>query len=210
MGAADKGAADRDRLRQTRVFFAGRAATWDTRFGDDLPAYAAAVAEAKLSPGAVVADIGCGTGRALPALRSAVGPTGKVLALDVTPEMLWAAYDRSAGCRAALILADALHLPLGAGSLGGIFAAGLLMHLPDPAAALIELARVTGESGVLILFHPSGRAALAARHGRELSPDDTLACVVLTRLLSATGWRLRTYDDGVHRFFAVAERVRSA
>jgi SAM-dependent methyltransferase len=201
---------DRERLRQTRAFFAGRAATWDARFGDDMPAYAAAVAEAGLPAGALVADIGCGTGRALPALRAAVGPTGVVLALDATPEMLSAAAVRSSGCGAALIVADALRLPLADLALDGIFAAGLLMHLPDPAVALTELARVTAEPGVLILFHPSGRAALAARHGRELRPDDTLGCAVLTGLLAATGWRLRTYDDAEHRFFAVAERVGQA
>jgi len=199
---------DSERLQKTRAFFASRAATWDAKFGDDMPAYAAAVAEAELPPGALVADIGCGTGRALPALRAAVGPAGAVLALDATPEMLRVAAVRGAGGAASLIVADALRLPLADRALGAIFAAGLLMHLPDPAAALVELARVTDEPGVLILFHPSGRAALAARHGRELPADDTLACTVLTPLLSATGWRLRSYDDAAHRFLAVAERVR--
>lgn len=33
-------------VTESRAFFGARAATWDTRFGDDLPAYAAAVAEA--------------------------------------------------------------------------------------------------------------------------------------------------------------------
>lgn len=201
--------ADTERLRQTRAFFAGRAATWDAKFGDDLPAYAAAVAEAGVPSGALVADIGCGTGRALPALRAAVGPTGAVLALDATPEMLHAAASRSAGCGARLIVADALRLPLVDRALGAIFAAGLLMHLPDPTAALVELARVTRRPGLLILFHPSGRAALAARHGRQLLANDTLAGPVLSALLTATGWRMRTYDDAEHRFFAVAERALS-
>ena len=31
-------------VTETRAFFACRAATWDTKFGDDLPAYGAAVA----------------------------------------------------------------------------------------------------------------------------------------------------------------------
>jgi ubiquinone/menaquinone biosynthesis C-methylase UbiE len=203
------GSPDGERLQQTRAFFGVRAATWDAKFGDDLPAYAAAVAEAGLPLGALVADIGCGTGRALPALRAAVGPAGTVLALDATPEMLRVAHGRGTGGQAALILADALHLPLGDRVLGAVFAAGLLMHLPDPVAALTELARVTAESGLLILFHPSGRAALAARHGRKLSDDDTLADAVLGPLLTATGWRLRTYDDAAQRFFAVAERVEA-
>ena len=57
-------------------------------------------------------------------------------------------------------------------------------------------------------FDPSGRAALAARHGRRLSPDEPLAADPLRRLTEATGWRLTAYDDAVNRFFAVAERVR--
>ncbi|WTV72827.1 class I SAM-dependent methyltransferase [Streptomyces sp. NBC_00029] len=39
----------------------------------------------------------------------------------------------------------------------------MLDHLPDPSAALREWARVTAADGVLLLFHPSGRAERAAR-----------------------------------------------
>src|SRR3569833_1110978 len=75
-------------IDHTQAFFGDRAATWDAKFGDDLPAYAAAVAQARLRPGGVVADVGGGTGRALPALRAAVGPAGLVIGLDLTPQML--------------------------------------------------------------------------------------------------------------------------
>lgn len=45
---------------------ASRGATWDAEFGDDMPAYAAAVA---IPAGSNVVDVGCGTGRALPVTR---------------------------------------------------------------------------------------------------------------------------------------------
>src|SRR5258708_5079382 len=38
-------------LTETRAFFACRAATWDAKFGDDLPAYQMAVAESGIGPG---------------------------------------------------------------------------------------------------------------------------------------------------------------
>jgi SAM-dependent methyltransferase len=193
-------------VAESRAFFAIRAATWDTRFGDDLPAYAAAVADAGLPTGGIVVDVGCGTGRALPALRAAVGPTGAVLGLDLTPQMLAVARERGHGHEAALVLADARHLPLAHASVDAIFAAGLLTHLPDTGAGLRELARVTRPGGRLVLFHPSGRAALAARRGRVLSPDEPLAESPLRRSLDETGWRLLTYDDPPHRFFALATR----
>jgi hypothetical protein len=88
-------------VTESRAFFAVRAKTWDRTFGDDLPAYADAVAEGGLHPGGAVVDAGCGTGRALPALRAAVGPSGVVVGLDVTPEMLAVARESGPAGRPA-------------------------------------------------------------------------------------------------------------
>ena len=193
-------------LTETRAFFANRASTWDAKFGDDLPAYCAAVAEAGIRHGGVAVDVGCGTGRALPPLRTAVGPSGAVIALDITPEMLNVARPTATLASASLVLGDARALPFADDSVDAIFAAGLVNHLPDTVAGLRELARVTAPGGLLVLFHPSGRAALAARHGHELSPSAPLAEGPLRRSTAAAGWAVIAYDDAPHRFFAVAER----
>lgn len=197
----------RSRLRETQAFFAVRAQAWDAKFGDDLPAYRAAVIQAGFPTGGRVADVGCGTGRALPALRAAVGPAGVVLAVDVTVEMLRTVRTQGRDRDAALLLADAGALPLADASLDGVFAAGLVSHLHDPVPGMAELARVTVNGGRLALFHPSGREALAARHGRVLEPDEPLAPGALGPLLAAAGWRLDRYDDGPDRFLALATRT---
>ncbi|NMO50041.1 methyltransferase domain-containing protein [Actinoplanes sp. TBRC 11911] len=205
---ADPGliAADLWHRAESRAFFAARATTWDSKFGADLPAYAAAVVEASIAVGGVAVDVGCGTGRALPALRDAVGPGGTVIGVDHTPQMLAAAGDHARAGDAVLLLADAGNLPLAGRSVDAVFAAGLINHLPDPDAGLAELARVTRRGGRLVLFHPSGRAALAARHGRALRPDEPLAEHVLRASTARTGWQLTTYQDPPHRFLAVAVR----
>ncbi|WP_443052072.1 methyltransferase domain-containing protein [Streptomyces sp. NBC_00250] len=41
----------------------------------------------RLRPGGRALDLGCGTGRVMPALRAQVGPTGRVMGIDVTPAM---------------------------------------------------------------------------------------------------------------------------
>jgi SAM-dependent methyltransferase len=194
-------------VSETRAFFARRAAVWDAKFGPDLPAYAAAIREAGFPAGGVAIDAGCGTGRALPALRQAVGPRGMVIGLDLTPEMLSQARSQGHAVHAGLAVADARRLPLGDASVDVVFAAGLIMHLPDAGAGLRQFARVTRPGGLLILFHPSGRAAVAARHGRTLQPGEPLAKAPLRRSAQAAGWRLTTYDDPADRFLAIATRA---
>ncbi|MFJ8888319.1 class I SAM-dependent methyltransferase [Streptomyces sp. NPDC102402] len=188
-------------------FFTPRAADWDSRFPDDGPAYAAAARELGLRPGGAVLDAGCGTGRALPALRAAVGPGGTVLGADLTPAMLDAALRAERGASGSLLLADVARLPLRDGALDAVFAAGLVSHLPHPARGLSELARVVRPGGRLALFHPIGRAALAARHGRALSDDDLRAEPRLAPLLADTGWRLVAYTDEDSRYLALAVRT---
>ncbi|THA58381.1 class I SAM-dependent methyltransferase [Streptomyces sp. A1136] len=189
-----------------REFFGSRAADWDRRFPEDGPAFTRAVADFGLRAGDRVLDAGCGTGRALPALRATVGPAGTVIGADVTPQMLAAAREAGRDEVATLLLADVARLPLRTGVLDAVFAAGLIAHLPDPESNLRELARVVRPGGHLALFHPIGRAALAARHGRELSPDDLRAAPNLYPLLSAAGWETTSYADEDDRFLVVALR----
>ncbi|MEV5781461.1 methyltransferase domain-containing protein [Streptomyces sp. NPDC052287] len=187
-----------------REFFSPRAADWDARFPDDGPAYAAAAAELGLREGDRVLDAGCGTGRALPPLRAAVGPSGVVIGADLTPAMLAAAVRAGRDREGQLLLADAATLPLRTGSLNAVFGAGLIAHLPNPRAALRELARVVRPGGTLALFHPIGRAALAARQGRRITPDDLRAEANLRPLLAGSGWVMTSYADEDERFLALA------
>lgn len=130
-----------------------------------------------------------------------------MLGADVTPQMLSAARDAYRDAEGTLLLADVVRLPLRDEALDAVFAAGLIAHLPEPAANLRELARVVRPGGRLALFHPIGRAALAARHGRALTPEDLRAEHNLGPLLAGSGWRLTSYADEDARFLALAVRT---
>lgn len=53
-----------------------------------------AIEELRLQPGDTAVDLGTGTGRNLLALAEVVGPTGRVIGVDVSPEMLRRAQDK--------------------------------------------------------------------------------------------------------------------
>jgi SAM-dependent methyltransferase len=114
---------------------------------------------AGLPPAGVVADIGCGNGRYLAEL-SRRGVRGHLIGVDLSPGMLAAA--RSQAPAATLIVADASGLPLRDGTAALTLAMHMLYHVPDPAAAVRELRRVTQPGGTVVV------ALNAAGHMREI------------------------------------------
>jgi len=110
-------------------------------------------------PGMLVLDVGCGTGAFL-ASYAAAGC--RVAGLDTSADML-AAARRRLGPGAVLIRGEAAALPFASASAGAVTAT-MLLHSLSPSgciAALVEMARVAGPSGcVVVADHRPGR-----RHG---------------------------------------------
>jgi SAM-dependent methyltransferase len=193
-----------EEIEHTREFFAPRAAGWDDHFPDDEPVYREAIRDLDPPAGAVMLDLGCGTARAMPVMRHVIGDAATIVGIDVTPEMLAAARERGRERAGTLVLGDACAIPLRSDSVDVVFAAGLLGHVSDRIALLREIGRVARPDGMLALFHPIGRAALASRHGHALSSDDAMAPDNLRALLATSGWSLERVDDAETRYLAVA------
>jgi SAM-dependent methyltransferase len=124
------------------------------------------VAEARVRPGDTVLDFGCGRGSFAAAAARAVGPAGKVYALDVNPLALEAA--RKKGGKkdygpVEVILSDgATGLP--DGSVDVVLLYDVFHELDAPAAVLAELARILKPGGKLSFsdHHLDGEGAVAA------------------------------------------------
>lgn len=52
------------------------------------------IAQLSLQPGDVVVDVGCGTGLSFPLLESGIGPGGRLLGVELSPDMLSKAHER--------------------------------------------------------------------------------------------------------------------
>ncbi len=93
-----------------------------------------------------VLDLGCGTGMLLNELARR---SGFVVGIDSSPEMLELARKRRGS--AALVLADADHLPFADRSFDAVVSVTLLQNMPSPAATVREVARVTKPEGIVIM-----------------------------------------------------------
>jgi len=140
-----------------------------------------AVATLKLKAGDTVLEIGAGTGRNLPYLVDAVGPTGTVIAVDASEGMLAEAcklIERHGWSSVQLLHQDAAQLQLDRDVDAVLFSLSYSV-LPEPGPALAETWKLLRPSGRLVvmdmgLTDPRHRRALSsiARLLEKLAPGD--------------------------------------
>lgn len=134
---------------------------WDLAAADYEPLWGAQLAgvqatlmaQAALRPGERVIDIACGTGLVSFAAARAVGPTGSVVGVDLSGEMVAAAALRARERRLPNVeftRMDAEHLECADAGFDVALCALGLMYLPEPERALREMRRVLRPGGRLV------------------------------------------------------------
>jgi SAM-dependent methyltransferase len=110
-----------------------------------------AVGAMGLGPGDTAIDMGTGTGANLQHLRDAVGPEGRVIGIDVSPEMLVRArgrIQRRGWDNVAVVEADVLDPPLD-GRVDGITSGFLMVMYDDPGRLIDTWAAYVAEDGAI-------------------------------------------------------------
>jgi ubiquinone/menaquinone biosynthesis C-methylase UbiE len=103
-----------------------------------------------LRPGLNVLDVGCGTGDFLRLLAPIVSP-GTAVGVDLSETMIAEARQRSAENvdNLSFRVGSVLELPFPVASFDRVLATQLLLHVPDPLKALVEIKRVLAPSGLI-------------------------------------------------------------
>lgn len=106
---------------------------------------------AGVGSGDAVLDVACGRGAALVPAARRVGITGRVVGIDLSPEMvrLARAALAGAGLPADVRVMDAEHLEFAASTFTVVLCAFGVFFLPDPERALAEIRRVLVPGGVV-------------------------------------------------------------
>lgn len=138
------------RSETSQRFFASKAGQWD-RLRDELfgANFALGALMGLLPDTWVVGNLGCGTGATTAFLAPHVA---RVIGVDASAEMLAAAAARLGRCANVDLRKGTLEaLPIDRASLDGAVMMLVLHHVPAPADALAEAARVVRPGGRLLL-----------------------------------------------------------
>jgi arsenite methyltransferase len=132
-------------------------------------------ATANLRPGEVVVDLGCGGGLDVFLAAAKVGPTGKAIGIDMTPEMVALARRNAARGRDGRPFANVeFHqatidsLPLPGASADCVISNCVINLAPDKPAVFREVARVLKPGGRLAVSDIALKKPLPADLGQDL------------------------------------------
>ncbi len=133
---------------------------------------------ASLKPGEVVLDLGSGGGIDCFLASRAVGPTGRVLDIDITPEMVELARNNAKRMDVAnvrFLLGELEELPLESDSVDVVISNCVLCLSPDKSAVFSEAFRVLKEGGRLYVSDMILTEELPEEVRRD--PQQWTACV---------------------------------
>jgi ubiquinone/menaquinone biosynthesis C-methylase UbiE len=165
-----------------------------------------AAAEAVAEPGDTVVEMGCGTGANLPYLREEVGAGGRVVGIDITPELLEYARERTAEYdNVAVLRGDARRVPVAeADAVLATFVCGLF---DEPKSVVEDWCEIVDGGGWIGLLDATASEAPLGRPLNPLFRAATAAGAPNTGIVDVLVAPFEAFDAPLSRRVATAREV---
>ncbi len=159
----------------------------------------------KVGSGMTVLEPGCGAGALTGLLLSLIGPTGRIIALDVSEEMLRRARERIGGLIPVLQRAVEFHrtgledYEPADSSVDVAICFRFLPHMEDIPAGLKVINRALKSGGRLFIEHLASRERVNRVHsetGGPVARDAIPPEAELRAMLAGSGFDVLHYEDG--------------
>jgi ubiquinone/menaquinone biosynthesis C-methylase UbiE len=195
---------------QLQEYFDQLAPTWDKELTEErLERLGNIVKEVGIKPGNCVLDIGSGTGVLLPFLTAEMGGQGRIVALDLSAEMLVQAQAKNFPPLIGLAQADVLAFPMTDNSVDLAICNSAFPHFSDKVRALKEITRVLKTNGRLVICHTMSREMLNRLHqsiggpvANDLLPDESQ----LREMINQAGLKITRFEDKPEQYLVIAEK----
>lgn len=149
----------------------------------------------KMRAGQTVADVGCGSGYFTSHMSKRVGPSGRVYATDLQPEMLdllakRISKEHLANVTPVLAVPNDAKLP--SQKLDVILLVDVYHELPNPPVTLAQFAKALSPTGVLALVEYRAEDPKV-----EIKPEHKTTLDQLEKELTANHWQLIASDESL-------------
>jgi ubiquinone/menaquinone biosynthesis C-methylase UbiE len=158
--------------------------------------------------GQTVLEPGCGTGRLTRILADRVGPQGRVLAMDISPQMVQMARAKVGGLsNVHLRCASMESCALPCGEVDLVFCHQVFPHFDDQERAAEIISRCLRPCGRLVILHLISSREINDLHrkaGTAVAQDMLPEAEKIRRILDRVGLTIEQLNDADDRYVLVA------
>jgi len=193
-------------------FFDRYAEQWEEEgFSDEQMAKIKAVLERlDIQPGMAILEPGCGPGRLTKILVELVGPSGRIIAVDISPKMIEVCRRVAGNQNVRAILGEIETIDLEENSVDLILCFAAFPHFNDKPAALKVFASCLKPDGRLAIVHLIGSAQINDLHrkaGTAVEDDVLPSAQDMERMLGEAGFRVDELRDSDSGYFLSASHT---
>lgn len=192
-----------------RAFFDAHAHGWEERgYPADVRGRLEVLVDCfGIEPGEKILDVGCGEGVLVPYLLDRLGPSGFVVELDNSLEMLKGSARKSAR-QIQCVWAGVETLPLVDADFDRVICFASFPHFANPVKALKQIHRVLKSAGTLVIAHLLSRDEIARHHAKStvVLGDELPEEAAMRELMTQTGFCVRRLEDRPGRYLLIATK----